>query len=291
MHRRGFTLIELSIVLVIIALIVGGVLTGRELIRVAQNRAYVAQITEYNAAVVAFRGKYNCLPGDCANGTSFFPTTANGNGNNIISTLGDYGDALDNITNGANYLSICLMAGQGAYGIVGSEPLNFWDQLRLAGTINGPFAPYTAVDDPNYTHDLPKSRNDAGGIVVAGWNGRNYFRAGITHFYNGAGAGCGALGGMSPADAAYIYYKLDGGPMTVDGNFPPPGIVNGERIIPTAGVDRATIFRGSIDFFVPPSQGAGGANANVCINTSISPPFFNVANPNKICDLIIRTVF
>ena len=39
MKQRGFTLIELSIVLVIIGLIVGGVLVGQDLIRAAKIRA------------------------------------------------------------------------------------------------------------------------------------------------------------------------------------------------------------------------------------------------------------
>jgi prepilin-type N-terminal cleavage/methylation domain-containing protein len=45
-HRRnqGFTLIELSIVLVVVGLIVGGVLVGQNLIKAAQTRAQLAQI-------------------------------------------------------------------------------------------------------------------------------------------------------------------------------------------------------------------------------------------------------
>lgn len=43
-NQSGFTLIELSIVLVIIGLIVGGVLVGRDLIKAAEVRAQVSQI-------------------------------------------------------------------------------------------------------------------------------------------------------------------------------------------------------------------------------------------------------
>ena len=69
-HRRGFTLIELSIVLVIIGLIVGGIVVGRELIKVAELRAILAQKDKFTAAVNTFKIKYNALPGD------MFPSTA-----------------------------------------------------------------------------------------------------------------------------------------------------------------------------------------------------------------------
>lgn len=60
----GFTLIELSIVLVIIGLIVGGVLVGRDLIAAAAIRSQISQIEKYQQAVNTFRGKYGYLPGD-----------------------------------------------------------------------------------------------------------------------------------------------------------------------------------------------------------------------------------
>lgn len=62
--RRGFTLIEMSIVLVIIGLIVGGVLVGQTLISAAVIRAQITQIERFNTAVNTFRGKYSYLPGD-----------------------------------------------------------------------------------------------------------------------------------------------------------------------------------------------------------------------------------
>jgi prepilin-type N-terminal cleavage/methylation domain-containing protein len=85
-RQGGFTLIELSIVLVIIGLIVGGILVGQDLIKAAELRAAIAQIEKYETSVNAFRTKYNGIPGDLPNAGNFnFTTTGittaqNGNG-------------------------------------------------------------------------------------------------------------------------------------------------------------------------------------------------------------------
>lgn len=76
--NNGFTLIELSIVLVIIGLIVGGVLVGRDLINAAEVRAQISQIEKLQTAVATFKGKFGELPGDIsyANAVRFgFVTT------------------------------------------------------------------------------------------------------------------------------------------------------------------------------------------------------------------------
>jgi prepilin-type N-terminal cleavage/methylation domain-containing protein len=71
-HRSAFTLIEMSIVLVIIGLITGGILLDRALIDAARVRSTISDLEKYKSAVSAFKLKYNCLPGDCPNATDFF---------------------------------------------------------------------------------------------------------------------------------------------------------------------------------------------------------------------------
>mgnify|MGYP000989551137 CR=1 FL=1 len=81
--RNGFTLVEISIGLVIIGLVIGGVFVGRDLIERAKLRSLISQLDEFSAAVQTFRVKYNCLPGDCPN-ASTFGLGNNGNGNGVI---------------------------------------------------------------------------------------------------------------------------------------------------------------------------------------------------------------
>lgn len=62
--KDGFTLIELAVVLVIIGLIAGGIVVGRDIIKTAEARAQISQIERYQQAVNAFRGKIGYIPGD-----------------------------------------------------------------------------------------------------------------------------------------------------------------------------------------------------------------------------------
>lgn len=69
----AFTLIELSIILVIIGLIIGGVMAGRLMIENATNRKIISELQEYEQAFNAFRLKYKGLPGDISNPDQFWP--------------------------------------------------------------------------------------------------------------------------------------------------------------------------------------------------------------------------
>ncbi|MEO8631490.1 MAG: prepilin-type N-terminal cleavage/methylation domain-containing protein [Betaproteobacteria bacterium] len=62
--NRGFTLIEIAIVLVIVGLLLGGVLAGQELIRSARVRNLISQQDGAKAAFFGFEDRYRALPGD-----------------------------------------------------------------------------------------------------------------------------------------------------------------------------------------------------------------------------------
>lgn len=104
--QNGFSLLELSIVLVIIGLLAGGVMVGQDLIRQSELRSLLSDIEKFHTAFNSFKNKYNNFPGDINNAVSFwgaasicpgdFTTpsvgteTCNGNRNGRIDTIERY---------------------------------------------------------------------------------------------------------------------------------------------------------------------------------------------------------
>jgi prepilin-type N-terminal cleavage/methylation domain-containing protein len=140
MKNKGFSLVELSIVLVILGLLTGGILGGQSLIRAAELRAVSTEYQRYKTAAATFRDKYFALPGDMTNAVSFWPTATNGNGNGAFETAG------------------------AASGV--GEVWGFWQQLSLAALIEGTYTgaagsagAFQAVIGTN----APRSRLNNGG--------------------------------------------------------------------------------------------------------------------------------
>jgi len=150
----AFTMIELAIVLVIIGLLVGGILIGQTVIRNAQLKSIVEEVEKYKSAANSFRQKYQALPGDMADATSFWGTApCNGTAGTGTQTC-----------NGNNNGYV-----QGGI----AEMFTFWQQLAIAGMIEGP---YTGVQGPSGNWDnrpgtnCPKGKIKGSGFGIVTWN-------------------------------------------------------------------------------------------------------------------------
>ncbi|MEK7990190.1 MAG: prepilin-type N-terminal cleavage/methylation domain-containing protein [Thiotrichaceae bacterium] len=62
--QAGFTLVEIAIVLVIIGLLLGGVLKGREIINNAKVINIENSFTGISSAIYSYQDRYRALPGD-----------------------------------------------------------------------------------------------------------------------------------------------------------------------------------------------------------------------------------
>ncbi len=86
-QQKGFTLVEIAIVLVIIGLLLGGILKGQEMITQAKIKNVVADFSGISAAYYGYQDRYRALPGDDLNAATRWatPTAAtNGNGDGVV---------------------------------------------------------------------------------------------------------------------------------------------------------------------------------------------------------------
>ena len=96
-QQRGFTLVEIAIVLVIIGLLLGGVLKGQEMITSAKVRNLADQGSAIKTAFFAFQDRYRAIPGDYIvasqniNGVAGGVNGGNGDGNGLVFSNNDRG--------------------------------------------------------------------------------------------------------------------------------------------------------------------------------------------------------
>ncbi len=220
--QQGFTLIELSIVLVIIGLIVGGVLVGQDLIKASEIRATVGQVEKYNSAVNTFRTKYNGIPGDLPQTTA----SAFGLFGLTYGTTLGFGDGNGLVEGGLSGAVVPL-----------GETITFWRHMSDANLVDGQLgttgnslivaatgATTGAVTTINQS--LPDSRTSpTNSFVVYANGGLNYYQlmplTGIT-----ANAYVAGTTGMTPIESFNMDTKLDDG-------LPVTGIVQAKGISAT----------------------------------------------------------
>ena len=224
----GFTLVELSIVLVVIGLLLGGVIIGKDMIRSAQLRSVITEVQGYLAASQMFQDKYNCLPGDCVNVTTYMSGVTNGNGDGRL-----------NSASGAN---------------AAGEIFGAWQQLAKSGYIPGTF---TGLSGPTNGYNAIIGTNvPASRFPLGGYDWRYQVFSGGTQNYDGNYGNSINFGGkiandttlapiLTPSDAYGIDQKMDDG-------------------VPSLGIVRA--FAGGTALPNNCSTGTSGSGASASYN-------------------------
>jgi len=222
--QLAFTLIEVSIVMVIIGLVVGAVVVGRDMITTAAIRATITQIQGYNAAVRQFEEKYRYLPGDISAsavqkfGFSVVPvragTIGQGNGNGLIENY--------LYVAARSYVSCCI-SGENAW---------FWEDLSAnSGLIEDNFNTAGAFSIPftserttiKIEHIIPRSKLKKG-VYVSVYStpqAKNYLSL-LAFGTAGALDGNGAIRNNSVMLTVNEAYSIDA---KMDDGLPQSGLV------------------------------------------------------------------
>ncbi len=175
-NNRGFTLLELAMVIALMTFLISGIVVGHTMIRASELRSVISDVARYTEAVTDFRDKFRALPGDFSGATDLWGAasadpgtclstagtgtqTCNGNGDGRITTQ-------SSITLSSQY-----------------EQFRAWQHMAIAGLIEGyysgipgPLGPQDAMLDKN----VPSSKMGGGGYDIISMTA---LEAGATNHY------------------------------------------------------------------------------------------------------------
>jgi prepilin-type N-terminal cleavage/methylation domain-containing protein len=144
----AFSLVELSIVLIIIGLLVAGVSGGQALIKQARINALAQDIDRYMVSINTFKLAYGQLPGDFDEASVYWGTDCHASDNTICNGNGN--DQIEFSTTAAT-----------------DESYMVWRHLSLAETLDGTFSgARDSSSGPVISSNIPESTFKGAGFTL-----------------------------------------------------------------------------------------------------------------------------
>lgn len=150
--RSGFSLVELSIVLVVLGLLTGGILAGTSLIKAAKIHKTISTVESYQTAISTFRDKYGDLPGDMAEATEFWGNADTGAfGGECSNPRGDVGAGTQTCNGNIDGRvgAAFAMGNMAGNHFQNYEMFRIWEHLANAGLIEGEYSGITTGTGTN----------------------------------------------------------------------------------------------------------------------------------------------
>jgi len=189
-NNSGFSLVEMTVVIVVIGIIVGAVVSSKSMLRNYRVMSVISDVEEFRASIDAFSSKYKSLPGDMSDAADYWSACTDTGGNTCN---GDDNGMVEYVATAAR------------------EDLRAWEHLNHAEMVKNDFTGREDVSG-NLVVDVnvPISKTKSGAFDLFYYTDSTGRVGNMIRFASVNGANLDA-GVITPQEAENIDLKIDDG--------------------------------------------------------------------------------